>query len=322
MLFLYASNEVIRGTANHVIEGAKALGWETVECDGQGNPAKIAACAESLLVQNVDVLYAFSIEPGMIRKQLTDAKNRSIKTLNILLAVSAPEAYDFTVVFDDHILSKYLCGYLSQKLSKVNGEKTIALQTFPQAVTGIEREEGLKEGFKTMNVKIVDEHRSDNARIAEDTRRATEAVLTAYPKLNVLIPIVNFGFPHAAQVVHTRYPGKDFPERPLVVGYVDDPINLDTLRKGLGDAVASHTYRALGWFGLDQLAQYYGRKKPFDRHMLSKLNKLYGVKIVESMLITKENVPPPPAVRWPEPVDYPAFFKAKWTAEFNVVHGK
>src|SRR5438552_2295492 len=93
VLVLYKSNETAYSMAEAVKEAVDVLGWEYTDCDGFGNPIRISSCADALLNQNVDILFATSIEPGIIRKQLDDARKRGVITVNYGSTVSDPSAY-------------------------------------------------------------------------------------------------------------------------------------------------------------------------------------------------------------------------------------
>ena len=57
-------------------EAAGVVGWSVNSCDAQGDPTKMARCADSLLDQNGDVLVVLGIEPSLIQAQLKKAKSQ------------------------------------------------------------------------------------------------------------------------------------------------------------------------------------------------------------------------------------------------------
>jgi ABC-type sugar transport system substrate-binding protein len=316
VLILYKSNETAMSMADAVKDAANLLGWEYIDCDGFGNPARIASCADALLNQQIDVLLTTSIEPGIIRKQLDDARRQGILSVVVGSAVSDPAAYDGYFSLDETPVAKMQADRLATQLDLTPGKKKIALQTFSQLIVGRQREQELKAMLaRRSDVVIVQEHRIDNTKVAEDTRRAAEAMVAANPDLFAIWVGINSGFPYVGQVVANRYAGKKSPERPLVLGFYDEPINLDALRKGWGDVIASHHYWPVSWIAMDQVAEYFARKRPLEKDAANKAVDIYGVPLFEPLIITADNVRPPPG-RYPAPTDIPAFFKAKWQAEY------
>jgi ABC-type sugar transport system substrate-binding protein len=315
VVLLYGTNEDVVAMADNISAAGQQLGWQTVTCDGEGNPTKMAACADSLLAQQIDILITISIEPAIVQKQLADARAQGVLTASVGVSVTSSDLFDVQYALDERGLSQMLAAWLVERLADAPGSKQIALQTFTQIQAGKEREEEMKAALVGAEINVADEHRNDLARIAEDARRATEAQITAYPELQAIWVAPNFGFPHVSQVVDARFQGKQFPERPLVVGFIDNTANIDALRKGWGDAIASHSYGPEGWVLVDQLAQYVARDQPFEPDVMTRTEEVYGLTFFTHTLITRENLPDTP--RLPLPADVATFFSTKWAAEFT-----
>lgn len=318
ILVVYANNETAIDMRDAVKAASAVLGWQTLDCDAEGNPARMATCAESLLNQNVDALVSMTTESAPIAKQLARAKAAGIPTISFGGNVTPNPLFTVQYGLDETKLSHLVNRYLIEQLEQAGDEPTIALQSFPHVYLGKQREEALRQDVAETGVEIVDMHQSDLANVADDARRATESQLTANPELDAIWVGVNFGFPHVGQVVSSRNGGKSFPERPLVVGFVDDSINLDALRKGWGDAVATHPYSPQGWIVVDQLAERFARERPFEPDAMQRSEELYGLDFFEASLVTQDTVPPAPQ-RVPLPEDPEAFFEAKWAQEFGDV---
>ena len=67
---------------------------------------------------------------------------------------------------------------------------------------------------------------------------------------------------------------------------------------------------------MDQVAEHFARNRAMEKDAAIRASELYGVKFTEPIVITSENVRPPPG-RYPAPTDIPAFFRAKWQDEFG-----
>ena len=316
ILVVYANNETAIDMRDAVKAASAELGWQALDCDAEGNPARMATCAESLLNQNVDALVSMTMESAPIAKQLARAKAAGIPTISYGGNVTPSPLFTSQYGLDETKLSQLVNRYLIEQLTKAGDKPTLALQSFPQVFLGKQREDALKQDLAGTGIEIVDTHQSDLANIADDARRATESQLTANPELDAIWVGPNFGFAHVGQVVSARNGGKSFPERPLVVSFVDDAINLDALRKGWGDAIATHPYSPQGWIVVDQLAELFARKRPFEPDAMLRGAELYGLDFFQASLVTKDTVPPAPQ-RVALPEDPEAFFTAKWAQEFG-----
>jgi len=311
----YGTNETTVAVQRAIERGARRIGWSTVVCDGQGDPVQWTNCAESLLNRDVDVLITSVVEPAIIRKQLARARREGVRTMSIGINVTPSPLFDVQYGVDEARLARVLNGYLTTQLPRRDSTAEVAAHTFPQVFTGRQRQTGL-EALARGGVKVIDQHQTDLAKVAEDSRRAAETQVTANRDVDAIWVAPNFAFPHVAQVVRARYGGRAFPERPLVAGFIDDPINLDALRKGNGDALATHPYEPQGLIAIDQAAEHFARNRDFDPRAVADSRGVYGLAFFEPSLVTRENLPPE-GQRFPHPEDADAFFAAKWGREFE-----
>lgn len=321
ILQLNAQAEVAARIEQGAKDAAKAIGWKSISCDSQGDPAKMASCGASLLNQNVDVVMSIAIEPAAIEAQLQQAKAKHVPWLTIgggvtpddkFAAQYAPRETEMATLIDH-----YLIDQLAQRPSK---QKTIAISTFSQVWAGKARSDALHRDLAGTGIKIVDEHQSDLANQIEDAQRSVTSQLTAYPNVDGLLGTADYPLPVMGRVVAAKFPGKSFPDRPLVVGYLDDLVNLDAIRKGQADALATMRLDTPTWVAVDQAAEYFARKTPFNPDAYLDGVGAYGLTLNDATLITKDKLPP--AGQYVQPKeDFESLFRAKWEREFGVRHG-
>lgn len=215
-------------------------------------------------------------------------------------------------------MSVLLHAYLIDRLKERRGNsKQIAISTFSQVWAGKQRSDALYADLNGTNIKVVDEHVSDLANQIADARRSVTNQLTAFPNVDALLGTANYTVPVMGQIVAQRFPGKQFPDRPLVVGYLDDLVNLDSIRQGHTDAIATMRLDAASWVGIDQLAQYFARGQMPNPDAYLKSREVYGLNLREATLVTRKNLPP--EKHYVQPADnFETFFKAKWRREFGI----
>lgn len=321
ILQLNAQAEVAARIEQGAKDAARAIGWKSISCDSQGDPAKMASCGSSLLNQGVDVVMSIAIEPAAIGAQLKAAQAKGVPWLTIgggvtpnagFTAQYAPKETEMATLID-----RYLVEQLDQR---ADGGKTVAISTFSQVLAGKARSDALHRDLAGTGVKIVDEHQSDLANQIEDAQRSVTSQLTAFPDVDALLATADYPLPVMGRIVAAKFPGKTFPERPLVVGYLDDLVNLDAIRKGQADALATMRLDTPSWVAVDQAAEHFARRAPFDPQAYLEGERAYGVTLNDATLITAENLPP--AGQYVQPKeDFESFFRAKWAKEFGAGNG-
>ncbi len=321
ILQLNAQAEVAFRIAEGARIPAQELGWDVVICDSQGDPAKMASCASSLLNQGVNAIMAVAIEPAPVMAQLREAKAKNVPWFIIGGGATPNELITAQFAPRETEMSDLLHEYLVKRLAeKGPGAKTIAISTFSAVWAGKQRSDALYKDVKGKNIKIVDEHVSDLANQIADARQSVTHQLTAFPKLDAILGTADYTLPVMGQLVAQYYPGKSFPDRPLVIGYLDDLINLDAIRKGQADVLATMRLDACGWVAVDQLAQFSARKAAVDPNAYLDSKRVYGMDMTEATLIDKANLPPPG--KYVEPSgDFQTFFHSKWKREFIGIGG-
>lgn len=318
ILQLNAQAEVAFRIAEGARIPAEKLGWDVIVCDSLGDPARMASCGDSLLNQGVDAVITVAIEPGPIMAQLRKAKEMNVPWITSGGGTTPNDLITAEYAPFETEMSDLLHEFVITQLAMRPGEtKEMAISTFSQVRAGKARSDDLYEDLKGTNIKVVDEHVSDLANQIADARQSVTSQLTAFPGVDALLGTANYTVPVMGQLVAQRYPGKQFPDRPLVVGYLDDLINLDSIRKGEADAIATMRLDAPSYVAIDQLAHYFAHGTSLNPDAYLKSETVYGMDLREATLVTRDNLPEEGQYIEPEG-DFIAFFETKWKSEFGV----
>lgn len=318
ILQLNAQAEVAFRIAEGARIPAEQLGWETIVCDSLGDPARMASCAESFLSQGVDAIVTVAIEPAPVMAQLRKAKEQGVLWLTLGGGTTPNELVTAQYAPLETEMSDLAHAYIIEKLKARPGDtKEMAISTFSQVWAGKARSDDLYADLKGTGIEVVDEHVSDLANQIADARQSITSQLTAFPDVDALYGTANYTVPVMGQLVAQRYKNADFPDRPLVVGYLDDLVNLDAIRKGQADAIATMRLDAASYVGIDQLAQHFARGTDLDPNAYLNSVEYYGVDLREAVLVTADNLPPEGEYVGPV-TDFVAYFNAKWAAEFGI----
>jgi ABC-type sugar transport system substrate-binding protein len=311
VLQIVGAAETIQRDTDAIKQATALLGWKVNICDGEGDPAKMAACGNTLLNQKPDAIIGLNVEAAPVQAQMKRAKSQGIPWINAGGPAAPSPLFSTQVVEDEteigHVMAQFL-------IDKMGGKGTIATTEFPAILALKQRMAAFYDLIDQQpGLKTVDKHTVDFTNLTADVRRWSDATLTKYPKLGALGLCVDTDPVAVASVVQSKYRGKQYPDRPLIVGSQGDLANLDLIRKGQVDAVSETAISATAWMALDQLAEHFARNKAFSQNPRAD----YPLDFLKAHLVTKQNVPAKPNVYVDPPEDFVAFFTAKWAKEFN-----
>lgn len=208
-----------------------------------------------------------------------------------------------------------LADALIAKIETVSKKPTkLAIHDYPAPWAKV-RTDVLKEKVKEKgDIKIVADTQTDATQLLEFTKKTVADQLTANPDVNAFW----FSFDATGQtggpVIAAKYPGKKFPDRPLITTFHADLGTQELMRKDQIDLVVDSNYDAASWMSVDALLENWSRKTAFTKTAQPDypgIGKTFFFKT-----ITKANLPP--KGQYVEtPVDVPAYFQSKWDAEFG-----
>jgi ABC-type sugar transport system substrate-binding protein len=252
------------------------------------------------------------VEAAPVQAQMQQAKRRGIPWMNVGGAVHDSPLFTAQIVEDEAAMTRVLDDYMFQQLGDKKAK--IAITEFPPIFAFQQRTEQLAADLQAHpGSKIVSKHVVDFTNPIEDVRSWANTVLTRNRSLDAFWGVVDFDLVSVSQAVQAKFPGKQFPQRPLVVGYFGDLANLDALRKGQADAVVEIPLEAVGWIALDQAAEFFARQRAISKTPLSG----YGQNFLEPQLITRQNAPKQAKTYMQPKIDFASFFGAKWKKEFT-----
>lgn len=291
----------------------KELGWKAIQCDGKGTPTQFVACGNQLLDRGVNGIIEVAIEPGQIQSVLTKAKSKNVPVIQV--GGGAIPTGDLSGNYgpDEAKSGQLLSDAIFQRLGSAPN-KTVAIQDFP-AKWGSTRTDQFRKAVKAQSaIKIVADYETDAANLVPFTRKSVSDELTKNPNLGAYWFTFDTTGQVGGQVIASKYKGKTFPNRPLVATFHADLGTLDLMRQGDIDITSDVNYDAAAWMGIDQTAEFFARgtaPSTDNQPQWPVVGDLFSYKIVD-----KNNLPPKGQYVAP-PWDVPAYFTAKWKAEFG-----
>jgi ribose transport system substrate-binding protein len=304
--------ESIQREASALESAASELGWDVKVCDGEGDPIKMSNCANTLLSQNITAMVTANVEVAPVKTQMEEAKKRGIPWINIGGPAKPSPLFSTQVVENEEEIGTIMGEYI---VERTEGKGTVAATEEPANYPlGIRMNAVYEVLGENPEMEIVSKHVVDFTNLVADVRGWAEGVLTQEPNLGAFALCVDTDPVAVASVVQSnKGAGKQYPDRPLIVGSLGDLANLELIRKGEVDATAETALGATAWIAVDQLAGYFAREAEFAKDPQA----AYSLPILNPQLVTKENVPANPKEYAEPPVDFEAFFESKWETEFE-----
>ena len=107
---------------------------------------------------------------------------------------------------------------------------------------------------------------TDPTNLIAGTQKIVSDALTADPSVKAIWVDFDTAGQAAGQVVASKYAGKTFPNKPLVVTFHADPSSQVLMRSGGIDAVVDNNYDATAWELADATAQHFARGKAYPKY--------------------------------------------------------
>jgi ABC-type sugar transport system substrate-binding protein len=300
--------------ADSVTLAAGELEWNTIVCDGKGTPSQFVACGNSLIAQGVDGILAIAIEPGQITSVVAKANSAGIPIAQIGGGGVPLGDYNGNYGPDEAKAGELLTEGIFEQLEPLEGNPEIIVHNFPSR-WGAERTEQLEKAVSEQDkIKIADNVVTDAADLVPFTERTVATQVTQYPDASAYW----FTFDTTGQVgggvISSKYPGKEFPEKPLVATFHGDQATLGLIAQGDIDLISDVNYDASSWMGVDGIATELARKEPMSTENQPKYPVIGDAFTYQN--VTKENLPPEGNYT-PTEWDVPAYFISKWKAEYG-----
>ncbi len=289
----------------------KHLGAKWIYCDGAGTPTKWVTCGNSLLAQGVNVIVLTGIDPSTIPAVVDAAKAKNVPIVDFGGTVGPGFAAQFAP--DESKSGKILASYLAAKLGTQPGTSNILSLDYP-APWAQQRTAELKTTVAgDSKLKISVSATTDPTNLIAGTQKTVNDELTADPSLKGIWVSFDSAGQAAGQVVASRFSGKSFPNKPLVVTFHADPSTQALMRAHAIDAVVDVNYDATAWELADAVAEHFARGKAFPKYGTS--FKYPGIgDPLSYQIVTSANLPPAGKYTAPK-VDTVTYFVTKWKTE-------
>lgn len=188
------SAEIIKLGTDAADEAAKALGWETIRVDPQGDPAKMASGMTSLVNSNVDAIVLVTIEPSVIQAGLQAAADAGIPVINTLTLTESSPLFAGEYFVDPEAENQILADRMAQDVPDGSQIGAIYLPQFLNAkIAG----DLIKETAPEQGWEIVAGHDADLTNLVPDTRKAVGDMLRANPDIDAIWGCCDFVPPGA-----------------------------------------------------------------------------------------------------------------------------
>jgi len=289
------------------------LGAKWLYCDGQGTPTKWVTCGNSLLAQNIDILELTGIDPSTIPSVVAAAKAKHVPIVDFGGTVGPGYAAQFAP--NEVKNGQILASYLKAKLASQPGVSNIASIDYP-APWAQSRTAQLKSlvAANSSKLKITVDATTDPANLIAGTQKIVSDALTADPTLKAIWVSFDTAGQAAGQTVLSKYPGKSFPNKPLVVTFHADPSTQGLMRAGAIDAVVDNNYDATAWELANAVIEHFVRGTPFPAYGTSFKYPGIGDPMAYT-IVTKGNLPKRTRSYVAPPVDVVTYFTTKWHTE-------
>lgn len=292
-------------------QAAEALGWTFISCDGKGVPATMAKCAKDLVNQNVDVLMTNAFPQSYFTEALDIAEKKGIPVISVGGDPGPQDRLDGAYYPDESAMGGVLADWMVEKLGADSAAKII-VQNFPAQFI-VARNEAMLAKIAETTITVGGEFDVDPANLIAGTKDQITSFLNSTPDAKAFWIPFSSSDAGAAQAIEAKFPGKTFPDRPLLLGVYASLPTLDLIRQGKLDASVENALGWASWVAMDQIAQNAARGTT-----IAKTTPSYGADLdwTKPTVVTKDNLPPEGELLAP-PTDYVSFFTSKWNNEFT-----
>jgi ABC-type sugar transport system substrate-binding protein len=297
-----------------VERAAKAFGWELLKFDAGGKPDQAAANIQTAVNRGADAIIGVATAPALLTQGLKAAQAKGIPYFSITNPVqpmpTVAAQYTWDLPAGVAMLAEAMRSAVPSG-SQVGIFETPLLYGYQAAVAEFKKAADENEWDIAQDTQI------DVADFENTTRRGMNALLSTHPQVKGVLIDISIGFQVAAQVLKVR--GKCGTVGLFTFGDDNSKLTEKALADGCGTAVASYSQLAAPLAAVDQIAEFFARKKeladiPKDD---AALTDLYGLNLLAPQIVTKDKLEQTGG--YPESIeDVQTFFATKWAKEFNV----
>ena len=259
----------------------------------------------------MNIIALTGIDPSTIPTVLQSAKAKNIPVVDFGGAVGP----GFTTAFapNEPKAGAVLAAYLKAKLASQSGTSDILTLNYPASWAQQRTAQLNKVVAGDPNLKIAQKATTDPTNLIAGTQKTVTDELTADPNLRAIWADFDTAGQAAGQVIASKYAGKSFPDRPLLVTFHADPSTQTLMRSGAIDAVVDVNYDATAWELVDAVVDHYAHNKPWPKYTVGKSYPGIGDPVAYQ-IVTPQNLPPTGQYVAPN-ADVVTYFTTKWKTE-------
>jgi ABC-type sugar transport system substrate-binding protein len=180
-------------------EATQKLGWKFKYIDGQGDPQKITAGAQSVVTEKPSAFISESVEASQIKPQLEAMKSAGIPTCESGGGQQVDSLWSAQVGENETKLGELM----GEEVAKSSPEPKVIVLANPQNYSGVAREEGFKKALMAGNPKskIVFRQVVEFANPAGSAQKAVENGLAKNPDTTAIYAVFDFSEQPALNVI-------------------------------------------------------------------------------------------------------------------------
>jgi ABC-type sugar transport system substrate-binding protein len=288
------------------------LGATWKYCNGAGSPTQWVTCGDTLLAEGVNIIIQTGIDPSSIASVVSAAKAKGVPIVD--MGGQVGPGYNTAIAPDEALSGRILALYLKAKLATQSGVSDIMATEYP-ATWAMARTAQLLSviGNNPNELHIADVAATDPTNLIAGTQSQVSSELTADPKIKVIWADFDTAGQAVGQEVQKLFPGKSFPNAPLVVTFHADPTTVSLMRTGAINAVVDNNYDATAWELANAIAEHYARGTAWPAYTDAISYPGIGNPL-EYDIVTDEDLPAANHYVGPK-YDVDSYFIAKWKAE-------
>jgi ABC-type sugar transport system substrate-binding protein len=288
------------------------LGATWKYCNGAGSPTQWVTCGDTLLAEGVNIIIQTGIDPSSIASVVSAAKAKGVPIVD--MGGQVGPGYATAIAPDEALSGRILALYLKAKLASQSGVSDIMATEYP-ATWAMARTAQLLSviGNNPNELHIADVAATDPTNLIAGTQAQVSSELTADPNIKVIWADFDTAGQAVGQEVQKLFPGKSFPNAPLVVTFHADPTTVSLMRTGAINAVVDNNYDATAWELANAIAEHYARGVAWPAYTDAISYPGIGNPL-EYDIVTDKDLPAPDHYVGPK-YDVDSYFIAKWKAE-------
>lgn len=287
-----------------VKEAAAAVGWETVEFDGQGTNQGRLAAFRTILTQKFDGIVLVATDQRVVGDAMREASAQGIPVVSTMAGNepgNSPTQVFADAGMDDLLEGRKAGSWIVADAATSRVQVNALLFLNPVNRTVEQRDAGVQEVLKECtDCKVTAAENYTSAEVAQVVPQRTQALLQRFPQTNYIM--IDVGAYAVYVVQGVKQLGGDFDKKVKLVSFDCVPDEVDRIiKRDVQAACTGAASEASGWAAIDELNRALNKLPPARNR-------------VPVQLITLENFGgvTTPVVGYTGPFDYKSEWRKYW----------